>query len=128
MMKNILKAAAVLSVLVPAGAAHAQDAAAGEKVFRKCKACHVVDKEQNRVGPHLVGIIGRPVAAIEDFRYSSAMEEWGEGKTWDDALFLEYIEKPRTMVKGTKMAFAGLRDEQERKDILAYLKEAAAGS
>ena len=128
MMKNILKAAAVLSVLVPAGAAHAQDAAAGEKVFRKCKACHVVDKEQNRVGPHLVGIIGRPVAAIEDFRYSSAMEEWGEGKTWDDALFLEYIEKPRTMVKGTKMAFAGLRDEQERKDILAYLKEAGAGS
>ena len=126
MMKKILKAAAVLSVLV--GAAHAQDAAAGEKVFRKCQACHVVDKEQNRVGPHLVGIIGRPVAAIEDFRYSSALEEWGEGKTWDDALFLEYIEKPRTMVKGTKMAFAGLRDEQERKDILAYLKEAGAGS
>ncbi|MGF1446028.1 MAG: c-type cytochrome [Pikeienuella sp.] len=127
MFKYALTGAVALSLLGAAGVAQAEgDPANGEKVFRACKACHVVDKEQNRVGPHLVGLIGRPVASIEGFRYSKAMLAWGEGKTWDEATFLEYIEKPRQIVKGTKMAYNGLRKESDRADILAYLQQAGA--
>ncbi len=127
MIKKALQGAVALALLGGAGVAQAEgDPAKGERVFRACKACHVVDKEQNRVGPHLVNLIGRPVASIDGFRYSKAMEEWGAGKTWDEALFLEYIEKPRTIVKGTKMAYGGLRDAADRADLLAYLKQAGA--
>lgn len=129
MIKNILKAAAALAVVVPAGLAHADgDAAAGEKVFRKCKACHAADKEQNKVGPYLLGVIGRPVASVEDFKYSDAMKSWGEGKVWDDETFLVYIEQPQTIVKGTKMAYRGVPKEGDRADLLAYLKTTGEGS
>ncbi|MGF1550986.1 MAG: c-type cytochrome [Paracoccaceae bacterium] len=116
-----LALAAAVAALAPA-AATAQDAAAGQKVFNRCRACHVVDQEQNRVGPHLVGVIGRDVAAVDGYNYSSAMTEWGEGKVWDDATMAEYLADPRGVVKGTKMAFAGLKKEQEIKDVIAYLE------
>ncbi len=98
------------------------DAAAGAKVYNKCKACHVIDKEQNRVGPHQVGVIGRPAGAVEGFRYSKAMAD--SGLVWDAATLDAYLENPRGYLKGTKMAFAGLKDEQDRKDVIAYLLDA----
>ena len=103
--------------------AAAGDASAGEGVFRKCQACHVADEEQNRVGPHLVGVVGRPVAAAEGYSYSSAMQEYGG--EWDEARLAEYLADPRGVVKGTKMSFAGLKDEQDRLDVIAYLKSLA---
>ncbi len=114
------------ATVITLGAAQAQegDAEAGETVFRKCKACHVVDKEQNRVGPHLVGIVGRPVASVEDFKYSSAMQE--HGGEWTEEELDAYLADPRGMVKGTKMSFAGLKDEQDRLDVIAYLKSEAS--
>ncbi len=122
MNKALMTGALALALIGSAGLAQAAgDAAKGERVFRACKACHVVDKEQNRVGPHLVGLIGRPVANVEGYRYSKAMTAWGEGKVWDEALFLEYIENPRTIVKGTKMAYGGVKKEGDRADLLAYL-------
>ncbi len=130
-MKNTtVTAAALAALLLPAGLAHAQDGdpKAGERVYRACRACHVVDKEQNRVGPHLVGLIGRPVASVEGYSYSDAMTAWGEGKTWDEELFLTYIEQPQDIVKGTKMAYRGVKDAGDRADLLAYLKQAGAGS
>jgi len=128
-MKNhVLKAALALAVIAPAGFAQAQDAAAGEKVFRQCRACHEAERERNKVGPHLVGLIGRPVASIEDYNYSDAMQSWGEGKTWDEETFLTYIEKPQDIVKGTKMAYRGVRKEGDRADLLAYLKSTGEGS
>ncbi|MEM7497580.1 MAG: cytochrome c family protein [Pseudomonadota bacterium] len=120
--------AAAALMLGSAGAASAQDAAAGEKLFRQCKACHVIDKEQNRVGPHLVGIFGREVGAVDGYKYSDAMMEWGAGKVWDDATLSEYLENPRSVVKGTKMAYPGLKKGEDRDNMIAYLKEAGGGS
>jgi cytochrome c len=112
------------AALVALGSApvQAQDAEAGQKVFNKCRACHVVDQEQNRVGPHLVGVFGREAGAVEDYSYSSAMEE--SGITWDDETIAAYVADPKGYVPGNKMAFVGLDDEQEIQDLIAYLHEA----
>jgi cytochrome c len=114
--------AAGLAVLASSAALAQGDAEQGAKVFNKCKACHVVDEEKNRIGPHLVGIAGRPAASVEGYNYSSAMKE--SGIVWDDASLDQYLASPKDLVPGTKMAFAGLRKEEEREDIIAYLKSA----
>jgi cytochrome c len=98
------------------------DPAAGAKVFARCKACHVVDKEQNRVGPHLVGIVGRPAGSVEGFKYSDAMKN--SGKTWDEATIAAYLKDPKGYIAGNKMAFAGLKKDEEVANVIAYLKEA----
>jgi cytochrome c len=116
----------LLALLALPAAAHAQaagDAAKGEKVFAKCKACHVVDAETNRVGPHLKGVIGRNVASVANYKYSEAMLEFAKANPqWTDELFLKYIENPKAMIPKTKMVFPGLKKEDERADLLAYLK------
>lgn len=96
------------------------DAAAGEKAFRKCKACHVADEEKNRVGPHLVGIYGRASGSVADFKYSDAMA--GAGLTWDEATLDQYLADPKGYMPGNKMAFPGLRKDDERANVIAYLK------
>ncbi len=102
------------------------DAAKGKKVFKKCKACHVADKEQNKVGPHLVGIINRPVAAVEGFKYSPAMrEKAGELGSWTKENLAQYLASPKKFIPGNKMAFAGLRKPQDIADLLAYLESLA---
>ena len=101
------------------------DAAAGEKVFRKCKACHVIDSEKNRLGPHLVGIMGRASGSVDGFKYSSAMQE--AGITWDETTLDGYLADPKGYVPKNKMAFAGLKKEEDRANVIAYLKEAAGG-
>jgi cytochrome c len=121
-MTTLSLAAAVL--LGTAGPAFADgDAAAGEKVFRKCQACHVVQEGVNRVGPSLYGIIGRDAGTVDGFRYSKAMAE--SGITWTEDQISAYLEDPRGVVKGTRMAFAGLKDEQDRLDVIAYIKKAS---
>jgi cytochrome c2 len=96
------------------------DPAAGERVFRQCQACHVIDAEQNRVGPHLVGIFGREAGAVEGFNYSPAMA--GSGIVWDDDTIAAYLADPRGYIPGNRMAFAGLRQEQQIADVIAYMK------
>ena len=122
MKKSLTLALALLGTL--SGAALAEgDAAKGEKVFNKCKACHVADAETNRVGPHLKGMIGRNVASVEGFKYSEGMLEFAKtNPVWEEALFLQYIENPKAMIPKTKMVFPGLKKEDERADLLAYLK------
>lgn len=118
-------ALAVLALFALPGMAFAQegDAAKGEKVFAKCKACHVVDAETNRVGPHLKGVIGRNVASVANYKYSESMLEYGKANpVWTDELFLTYIENPKASVPKTKMVFPGLKKPEERADLLAYLK------
>jgi cytochrome c len=99
------------------------DAAEGEKVFNKCKACHAVDEPQNKIGPHLVGIFGRPAGSVEDFNYSDAMKE--SGVTWNEETIAAYLADPRGYIKGNRMALAGLKEE-EIADLIAYLKEESA--
>lgn len=106
-------------------------AAKGEKVFKKCKACHQVgDKAKNRNGPVLNGIYGAPVGAVEGFKYSKAFAALNaEGAVWDAAALHGFLEKPRKWAKGTKMSFAGLRKEADRAAVIEYLKSvSAAGS
>ena len=99
------------------------DAAQGEKVFNKCKACHAVEEAKNKVGPHLVGIFGRPAGSVEDFKYSDAMKE--SGITWNEETIAAYLADPRGYIKGNRMAFVGL-DQQDIADLIAYLKQATA--
>lgn len=124
-MKQIIAVLATVFVTTTALSAKAADgnAEAGEKVFRKCKACHVVDSDQNKVGPSLQGLIGRQPGTVEGFKYSNAMIEFGDGKVWDEELLTVYLAKPREMVKGTRMAFAGLKKDEEIVNIIAYLKQ-----
>ncbi|MGF9692506.1 cytochrome c family protein [Rhizobium sp. 0TCS1.26] len=107
-----------------AGSAFGQDAAAGEKVFAKCKACHVADTDQNKIGPSLKGLIERPAASREGFKYSAAMADAGKaGMVWDEASLTTYLRDPKGVIKGTKMAFVGLKTDKEIADVIAYLKQ-----
>lgn len=103
------------------------DAAKGKKVFKKCMACHVVDEAKNKVGPHLVDIVDRPVASVEDYKYSKGMVTYAEeNPTWTIEALDAYLRAPRKVVKGTKMAFAGLKKDQEVADVIAYMKDPAS--
>lgn len=105
-----------------AGQAQAQDAAAGEKVFAVCKACHQVgETAKNSVGPELNGLIGRHSGSVAGYSYSPANKN--SGLTWDEATFREYIKDPKAKVPGTKMVYAGLKDEKKINDLIAYLKQ-----
>jgi cytochrome c len=115
--------AAGLAALVSSAALAEGDPEQGAKVFNKCKACHVADEEKNRVGPHLVGIVGRPAASVESYKYSTAMQQ--SGIVWEEEILDQYLASPKDVVPGGKMAFAGLREEEDRADVIAYLKSAA---
>lgn len=96
-------------------------AISGEDSFKKCTACHKVEKgAPNGVGPNLHGIVGKAVASVEGFNYSAALK--AKGGVWDDAALDAYLENPRKAVTGTKMAFAGISNAEERKALIDYLK------
>lgn len=123
-IRNLLLATALL---LPAGSVLADgDAAAGAAIFKKCQACHTATQPINKVGPSLMGVIGRPVATAPDYNYSEAMKAFGAGKSWDEATFSTYIKAPRFVVKGTKMAFPGLKKDEDIANLIAYLKNPAA--
>ena len=120
--KHTIAAAAAFAFLGFAGQAMAQDAAAGEKSFTKCRACHQIgETAKNSVGPELNGLIGRHSGSVEGYNYSEANKN--SGLTWDEATFKEYIKNPRAKVPGTKMIFAGIKNEKEADDLWAYLKQ-----
>ncbi len=104
-----------------ATALQAASAADGEKVFRKCAACHKLEEGKNAVGPYLYGVIGREVASIDGFRYSDAVA--GIGGIWTYEKLNEYLTNPRDYAKGTKMAFAGLKKMEDRAAVVVYLNE-----
>ena len=109
-----------------AGLAHAGDAAKGAVVFKRCLACHTATEARNKVGPNLVGLIDRPVASVEGFRYSKAMKAYSTGKTWTEADLATFLAGPRDLVMGTSMAFYGFRNPEDIADVIAYLKDPAA--
>jgi cytochrome c2 len=119
---SLALAAVIASASAPAFAQG--DAAAGEKVFRKCQACHMVGEDaKNRVGPVLTGVVGREAGTIEDFNYSDALKEKAaEGLVWDEANLGAYLADPKGFIPGNKMAFAGLRKEEDVADVIAYLE------
>ena len=118
-MRSLFLAAVIVAA---PGAALAQDAAAGEKTFAPCRACHQVGPTaKNAVGPVLNGLFGRKSGSIEGYTYTAANKD--SGITWDEATFAEYIKDPKAKIPGTKMVYAGLKDEQRIKDLIAYLKQ-----
>jgi len=123
MKKTLLIAAVTLFTFSAPAMSLAADAAKGAKVFNKCKACHVVDTLKKKIGPSLNGIVGMKAASREGFKYSKAMKKAAEGGlTWDEATLDTYLTKPKALVKGTSMAFAGIKKETQRADLIEYLK------
>ena len=122
-MRTIFASLAIIGGVFAGAPALGGDIAAGEKVFKKCRACHVVDKEKNKVGPHLVNVFGRKPGSLDGVKYSKGMIEFGKDNVWDEATMSAYRKKPRSVVKGTRMAFAGLRKEKDIENLIAYLKQ-----
>ena len=121
--RAILVAAFTFMSLSAVHAEEMGDPVAGEKVFAKCKACHVVEEATNRVGPTLNGVIGRVPGTVEGFKYSKAMTEYGTDRVWDEETLAAYLHAPRDVVKGTRMAFAGLKDDADIANVIAYMKQ-----
>lgn len=103
-------------------AASAQDVANGEKIFAQCRTCHQVgEAAKSIVGPNLNGLFGRKAGTVQGYEYSEANRS--SGITWNEATFVEYIKNPRAKIPGTKMVYAGLKDEKRARDLIAYLKQ-----
>ena len=118
LVSSMIGAAALFAF---ACAAQAQDAAAGETVFKKCKVCHQIGPgAKNMVGPVLNGVVGRPAGTYAGYSYSDANK--GSGLTWDEATLTVYLHDPKAKVPGTKMTFPGLSSDDDIKNVIAYLK------
>ncbi len=122
MQKLKLSALIIIASSAAASAAPAQDAAAGKASFNKCLACHAIgDGAKNKVGPQLNGLDGRKSGTAADYSYSDANKN--SGITWNEAQFKEYIKDPKAKIPGTKMAFAGIKNEKEINDLWAFLAQ-----
>jgi cytochrome c len=122
-MKSVVVSGTVLLALAAlVTTAEAGDAAKGQKVFNKCKSCHEVATEKNKVGPHLRGLFGRTAGSLAGFPYSEPLK--ASGIVWSEDTLKSYLADPKAVVPGGKMAFAGLKKEEELDDIIEYLEEA----
>lgn len=96
------------------------DIGKGERIFKKCAACHSIEEGKARLGPSLYGVYGREAGSVEGFKYSKAMAK--AGFVWDAEHLSDFLENPKKYLKGTKMSFAGLKKEDQRIDLIAYLE------
>jgi cytochrome c len=117
--------AGLLMLSTPFAYATAQDAELGEQIYRQCRACHQIGEgAKNLVGPLLSGIVGRKAGTIEGFNYSQANRDAGAGGlVWTEDNLFKYLENPLAFMPGTKMTFAGVKAEDARRDLIAYLKK-----
>lgn len=125
LMRTMLAAGSIGILFLAVVPSQAQDAEAGQKVFNQCRACHQIGEgAKNGVGPTMNGLFGRKSGTIEGYNYSAANKN--SGITWDEAIFAEYIKDPKAKIPGTKMVYAGVKNEQQVKDLTAFLKQYAA--
>ncbi len=120
---SVSVAVAAFALVAMTGSANAQDPAAGEKAFAKCKACHAVGAgAANKIGPQLNGVVGRKIASVEGYQYSPAMMKMAEKGAWTPELLEQYLADPKKVVPGTKMVFPGIKKPDELKNLIAYLQ------
>jgi cytochrome c len=115
--------ASVIAVASHSAAAEG-DVAKGEKLFKRCAACHSLEAGKKKIGPSLAGVFGRKAGTVEGFKYSKAM--MASDIVWDEETIDQYLEKPKTFIPKNKMAFPGFKKPEQRADVIAYLKEATA--
>lgn len=129
-MRSMIAAALGIAALGAAGAAQAGDAAAGQRVFNQCRACHTIEAGgRHGVGPNLHGIVGQKAGAREGFRYSPNMRELADqGLVWTEENLRKYLANPKSLVPRGTMAFAGIRNEQQLDDLIAFLRQNSPGS
>jgi cytochrome c len=122
MSRIVVRAAFALSLMTAvSGAAHAGDPAAGKAVYQSaCSICHAIQPGQNKIGPSLFGIFGRKTGSVPGYTYSP--QNQAANLTWDAATLDKYLEAPRTIIPGTKMTYAGLKDPAKRADLIAFLQ------
>lgn len=121
-MKRLMMIAGTALLALTVQASAEGDPAKGEKVFKKCKACHAVGPDaKNKVGPMLNGIVDNSWGAVENYKYSKSLIALGDGKVWDVETLDAYLTKPKDVIPKGKMAFAGLRKEDDRANVIAYL-------
>ena len=119
-IRRAIVAVALGVALVPTGPVLAADIKVGQKVFKKCKACHYADREKHKTGPHLLNLIGRTAGSLEYYKkYSKAMKS--SGIVWDEETLTEYLRAPKKYINGTKMAFVGLKKDADIENVIAYL-------
>jgi cytochrome c len=118
-----MRALMVVALIIASGlSARAADPVAGERIFKRCLACHMVGEDAKpRVGPVLNGLIGRKAGTYEGFKYTEANRN--SGIVWDEATLTEYLRNPRVKIPGTSMAFPGIKKDEEIADLIAYLKQ-----
>ena len=122
MKKLILSALVVIASTAATSAAFAQDVAAGKSSFNKCLVCHAIGEgAKNKIGPELNGLDGRKAGTVEGFSYSDANKN--SGITWNEAEFKNYIKDPKAKIPGTKMIFAGIKNEKEVNDLWAFISQ-----
>ena len=121
---TIVLVAVLLQLLaLPVRAVPPGDPARGEKIYERCQACHSI--ERDRTGPHHAGLFGRGAGSVPGFQYSPAMKKAGTaGLVWNDDTLDKFLKAPTKFIPGTRMGYAGIKDDQERADLLAYLKQA----
>lgn len=124
--RSIALLAASLLLAAPGSALAAGNAQNGQKVFKKCAACHALQPGKKKIGPSLHGVVGRTAGTAKGYKFSKAMASHGKsGAVWSAATLDSYLRAPRKTVPGTKMAFPGLKNERDRADVIAYLQQAA---
>jgi len=123
MKTSLIRIATLFSLVMafPLSASAEGDAVKGKKVFNKCRACHSLKEGRSMTGPSLASIMGKEAGKAEKFRYSKVMLE--SGWVWDEETLTAFLVSPRKSLKGTKMAFAGLRKPEDIENLIAYLKE-----
>lgn len=121
-MRLLAASLAVLLAIAPPAWAVDGDPGRGNEIYQRCLACHTL--AQNRVGPRHCGLFGRKAGTAKNYQYSTAMKNYGV--TWDEETLDHFIENPMKAVPGTKMGYAGVKDPQERADLIAYLKKATS--
>ena len=127
-MHRLLMIAGSALLALTAQASAEGDPVKGEKIFKRCAACHAVgENAKNKVGPQLNGVVDAAWGRIDGFKYSNNLVELSDGKVWDAATLDIYLTKPKDLIPKGKMAFAGLRKEEDRANVIAYLQAETQG-